>query len=118
MVRLFSYGTLQQVNVQLDTFGRRLLGQRDTLVGYFVSDVKIRDPDVIKSSGKDVHPILKYTGLPSDMVEGTIFEITEQELRDADEYEVDEYIRVYEKFESDTCAWVYVCAQTNQLKNK
>ena len=34
MPLLFSYGTLQQDDVQRATFGRLLTGQRDTLPGY------------------------------------------------------------------------------------
>ena len=34
MPLLFSYGTLQREDVQLTTFGRRLSGTRDELVGY------------------------------------------------------------------------------------
>lgn len=35
MEKLFSYGTLQLEQVQLDTFGRLLEGQADTLQGYY-----------------------------------------------------------------------------------
>ncbi len=31
---LFSYGTLQSESVQLETFGRKLEGEPDTLPGY------------------------------------------------------------------------------------
>ena len=34
---LFSYGTLQSVAVQLATFGRRLAGKADRLIGYRVT---------------------------------------------------------------------------------
>jgi hypothetical protein len=34
MPLLFSYGTLQEEKVQLSTFGRRLGGQRDELLGF------------------------------------------------------------------------------------
>ncbi len=34
MPLLFSYGTLQQEDVQLSTFGRLLQGQRDELLGF------------------------------------------------------------------------------------
>ena len=44
MPRLFSYGTLQEERVQLSTFGRRLEGHRDELVGFERSTVKITDP--------------------------------------------------------------------------
>lgn len=57
---LFSYGTLQQTNVQLATFGRELTGVSDSLVGYEQSLVAIADPEVVRASGKTHHPIIKY----------------------------------------------------------
>ncbi|WP_448567331.1 gamma-glutamylcyclotransferase family protein [Thalassotalea ganghwensis] len=116
MEKLFSYGTLQMENVQHETFGRRLSGQKDALVGYVLSEIKINDPSVIATSGTDIHPILKFTGNESDIVEGTVFEITPQELAQADEYEVKEYIRVLGRFTSGTNAWAYVCAATELAK--
>ena len=43
MELLFSYGTLQQENVQLANFGRRLKGVSDTLVNYKIDKIKITD---------------------------------------------------------------------------
>jgi len=94
MEKLFSYGTLQLRPVQIETFGRILTGEKDTLMGYAPSEVKIKDKDVINTSGTDIHPILKYSGNDEDRVEGTVFEITAAELAEADEYEVEEYLRV------------------------
>ncbi len=110
MERLFSYGTLQLSSVQEETFGRLLQGEPDVLVGYKVSDIKIKDKEVLRKSGKEFHPILKATGKSSDRVEGTIFEITAQELAQADEYEVEEYARIEAEFESGLKAWAYVDA--------
>jgi len=106
--KLFSYGTLQLKNVQQETFGRLLTGSKDTLTGYVLADVKIKDPSVIATSGTDIHPILKATHMRDDEVEGTIFEVTPEELARADEYEVEEYTRVAAEFKSGTIAWVYV----------
>lgn len=114
MEKLFSYGTLQLENVQRETFGRILNGMQDTLLGYVLGEVKIRDPAVIKKSGKDIHPILKYTGDPKDGVAGMVFEITQAELEQADDYEVAEYARVKAVFESGQEAWVY--ADATQLR--
>lgn len=108
MNNLFSYGTLQMEQVQLDTFGRRLKGKKDVLRKYIIKDLKITDPDVIKSSGTDIHPILEYTGNQNDFVEGTIYEISDEELELADSYEVDDYQRRLLTFESGTKAWVYL----------
>jgi hypothetical protein len=108
MEKLFSYGTLQYPQVQLDTFGRLLEGQPATLTGYVVGEVEITDEAVLKSSGQRFHPALLKTGNESDSVSGTIYLITEQELAQADNYEVDDYQRIAEKFLCHTNAWVYV----------
>ncbi|GGA43659.1 gamma-glutamylcyclotransferase family protein [Dyella nitratireducens] len=111
MPKLFSYGTLQQENVQLATFGRRLAGHRDQLIGFVQTDIKIEDPDVIKASGKTHHPMLVSTNRPDDCVNGTVFDITETELAQADEYEVDDYKRIAVTLVSGLQAWVYVDAR-------
>ena len=108
MEKLFSYGTLQLTQVQLDTFGRLLEGQADTLKGYVVGEVEITDAAVLKSSGQRFHPALIKTGFVTDTVTGTIFTITEQELANADSYEVDDYVRIEESFSTGCNAWVYV----------
>jgi hypothetical protein len=41
--KLFSYGTLQYDTVQQKKFGRLLAGHPDALVGFQLSEVKIRD---------------------------------------------------------------------------
>ncbi|PZQ62336.1 MAG: UDP-N-acetylmuramate--alanine ligase [Phenylobacterium zucineum] len=109
-VRLFSYGTLQQENVQLETFGRRLEGRPDALPGYRREMLRITDPTVIAASGADHHPIVVETGDPADSVAGTVFGITEAELAAADTYEVDDYRRVAVRLLSGVEAWVYVQA--------
>jgi gamma-glutamylcyclotransferase (GGCT)/AIG2-like uncharacterized protein YtfP len=106
--RLFSYGTLQQENVQLATFGRRLAGTPDALVGFAVQSVEIRDPQVIAASGKTHHPVVVRSGRAEDRVAGTLFEITPAELASADAYEVYEYERVEAELASGKHAWVYV----------
>ncbi|TMP26114.1 UDP-N-acetylmuramate--alanine ligase [Pseudoalteromonas rubra] len=111
MEALFSYGTLQQTQVQLDTFGRLLNGQADALVGYRVGLVKITDPDVLKSSGKEHHPILIYTADEADQVEGTVFAISEQELLRADSYEVDDYVRQKAVLKSGESCWIYAASE-------
>ncbi len=108
---LFSYGTLQQREVQLATFGRELHGTADQLVGFHQSMVKIDDPDVIKTSGKSHHPIVKQTDLLENRVAGTVFEVTEEELAHADEYEVSDYKRISAPLSSGRTAWVYVDAR-------
>ena len=52
MQRLFSYGTLQQKNVQLANFGRELKGQPDKLPKYRVDKILITDKRVLRESGQ------------------------------------------------------------------
>lgn len=110
MVRLFSYGTLQQENVQLATFGRRLEGAADALPGYASFLLEITDPQVLATSGERFHPIVRETKNPVDSVPGTVFVISEAELAAADEYEVSDYRRVLVRLTSGLDAWVYVKA--------
>lgn len=111
MPYLFSYGTLQQPEVQDYTFGRRPDGQRDELIGYRMSCVEIGDPEVVAASGKAHHPIILLTGETSDCVRGTVFHITEGELADVDRYESDAYERVAAELVSGIVAWVFVDAR-------
>lgn len=105
---LFSYGTLQLKNVQMETYGRTLKGNDDTLIGYRLENLQIKDKSVLEKSNKEFHPIAIKTNVNEDCVEGKIFEITTQELFETDAYEVDDYKRVCETFKSGTKAWVYV----------
>jgi gamma-glutamylcyclotransferase (GGCT)/AIG2-like uncharacterized protein YtfP len=111
MPKLFSYGTLQQENVQFATFGRRLTGVSDALVGYRQSMVAIDDSEVVRTSGKTHHPIVAFTGKSEDRVPGALFEITDAELAHADAYEVAAYVRVKAPLASGAQAWVYVDAR-------
>jgi hypothetical protein len=53
---LFTYGTLQHAEVQLDTFGRLVAGEPDALPGYTIDYVEIEDQRVVDVSGLSVHP--------------------------------------------------------------
>ena len=110
MPLLFSYGTLQQDGVQIATFGRRLEGRPEELVGYAQEMIAIDNADVVATSGKTHHPIVVHSGRREDRVAGAVFEITDAELDRADAYEVDAYRRVLAPLASGTRAWVYVDA--------
>jgi hypothetical protein len=105
---LFTYGTLQQPDVQLDTFGRHVASEPDLLPGYRIDHAEIEDPRVVALSGLAVHPILRATGSPLDKVGGSVLAITEDELEAADEYEVALYRRIAVSLASGRTAWVYV----------
>ena len=105
---LFAYGTLQTLEVQLSTFGRKLDGQPDALVGYQLTIARIDDPDFVRTSGTADHRNLMYTGNPSDVVEGTVFNLTTSELDRADAYEPADYRRTLVQLRSGLNAWVYL----------
>jgi gamma-glutamylcyclotransferase (GGCT)/AIG2-like uncharacterized protein YtfP len=107
---LFSYGTLQQPEVQRATFGRELTGHRDAIVGYDLDFVTITDPHGVASSGSDRHPVLRPSDRADAHVDGTVFAISETDLAAADEYEVDDYRRIEVPLRSGAMAWVYVFA--------
>lgn len=106
--RLFSYGTLQQEDVQRATFGRLLEGEADALVGFARRELEITDADVLAKSGKRFHAIAVRTGDPADRIAGTVFLVMPEELSAADAYEVAEYERVSVTLASGLVAWVYV----------
>lgn len=119
--KLFSYGTLQYEAVQLTNFGRKLEGTIDTLSKFELSELKITDADVIATSGEDVHPIVVYTGEDTDKVQGMVFDVSSEELKQADSYEVSDYKRIKVKLDSGVFAWVYVhvmntCDEFEQVK--
>jgi gamma-glutamylcyclotransferase (GGCT)/AIG2-like uncharacterized protein YtfP len=106
---LFSYGTLQQDDVQVSTFGRLLRGQADELVGFEQSSVRIDAPVVLAGTGKTHHANVIFNGRSESRVSGTVFEVTADELAAADEYERrDSYGRVATRLASGKHAWVYV----------
>jgi gamma-glutamylcyclotransferase (GGCT)/AIG2-like uncharacterized protein YtfP len=107
-VRLFAYGTLQQREVQLATYGRPLDGTPDVLAGYRLEPLTITDPEVVRLSGKAVHSIARESGDSGDRIAGAVFALTEAELEATDQYEVDVYARVEVTLESGSRAFVYV----------
>ena len=108
---LFSYGTLQHEDVQLETFGRKLEGQPDALPGYKLVMITISDEAFVIKSGTANHRSLEFTGNSSDVVEGTILHITQNELEQADAYEPEGYKRVRVQLRSGASAWIFVYKQ-------
>ena len=93
---LFSYGTLQDHEVQVSTFGRSLKGERDALPRY----CQITFGPYLN---------VQFTGHQSDSVEGTRFEVTSAELEEADIYEATaDYNRIQVHLKSGRLAWVYL----------
>lgn len=105
MELLFSYGTLQKDDVQLKLFGRLLKGDHDVLNGYQLSSIEIKDPQFL-AGGEDK---IQLTVIPSpgDHIKGMVFEISKQELLQADSYEPENYKRIEVMLASGKKAWIY-----------
>jgi gamma-glutamylcyclotransferase (GGCT)/AIG2-like uncharacterized protein YtfP len=109
MPLIFSYGSLQQEDVQLSTFGRRLDGRRDALVAFEQSSVAIDDPSVVATLGKTHHANVVFNGNDASRVAGMAFEISDAELASVDAYEAPfAYGRIAVMLASGRTAWVYV----------
>jgi hypothetical protein len=111
MPLLFSYGTLQQADVQQATFGRLLQGQPDELVGFERSLLRIEDPEFVAASGQADHAVVRFTGRDDSRVLGTVFELSDGELASADAYEPAGYERIATVLASGREAWVYAAAR-------
>jgi gamma-glutamylcyclotransferase (GGCT)/AIG2-like uncharacterized protein YtfP len=110
-VLLFSYGTLQDKNVQIANFGRELKGREDTLPGYTRRLAPILDPNVAASTGESHYANVEPSSSPEDAVVGTVFEVTDEDLIAADKYEEPaEYRRISVTLRSGDQAWMYVRA--------
>ena len=105
---LFTYGTLQLEEVQLTTFGRKLEGRRDALIGYRLAMITIEDEEFVAKSGTAEHRNLQFTGNESDSVEGTVFSLTMEELEKSDAYEPEGYERVLVQLKSGANVWIYL----------
>ncbi len=109
---LFSYGTLQKQQVQQALFGRTLQGWKDVLEGYKISTIEITD-EAFLAKGEERHQkTLTASHNPNDVVQGSAFEITEEELLTADTYEPANYHRLNVSLRSGKKAWIYLASPT------
>src|SRR5215211_2425273 len=108
---LFSYGTLQKEKVQTELFGRILQGSGDVLRGYRAATIEIKDESFLSKGEQEYQLIAINSKDKNDSIKGTVFELTEEELFLADEYEPDGYKRVKIVLESGKEAWVYVAVE-------
>jgi len=104
---LFSYGTLQKDNVQLELFGRLLKSSKDTLKGYRVSPIEIKDEIFLSKTGQPNQLIAIISNNENDAIEGSVLEVSREELLLSDTYEPGDYQRIQVELESGKKAWIY-----------
>jgi gamma-glutamylcyclotransferase (GGCT)/AIG2-like uncharacterized protein YtfP len=95
---LFTYGTLQQENIQLTVFSRTLSGFNDVLMGYKLSDEKV----------VGVYPVMHRSEEPTDLVNGRVYMCSNKEILEADKYEGPAYKRIKVVLNSGKTAWAYI----------
>ena len=110
--QLFSYGTLQKKEVQINLFGRILRGEADMLSGYKVCTIEIRDESFLSKGEGKYQQTLVTSKDKNDHIKGTVFEITEEELLLADKYEPENYTRIRVVLDSGKEAWIYTVVET------
>ena len=104
---LFSYGTLQKKNVQLELFGRLLNSAKDSLKGYKLSSIEIKDELFLSKGEQKFQLIAIPSNEKNDIIEGTVLEISKEELLQADKYEPYDYKRIEVALESGKKSWIY-----------
>ena len=102
MEQLFAYGTLKKKDVQETVFGKILNGTPETLVGYVINEIHIEE-----EFGVEKYPIITPTHNLEDRISGILYELTEQQLQQADTYEGLHYKRIQVQLQSNQIAWVY-----------
>ena len=96
--QLFTYGTLQNEEVQQAVFRRKLVGDFDALPGYQLATELV--------AGR--YPLIERGHDDMTKVRGMVFEVSGEELRMADAYEGGAYKRIKVTLDSGKPAWVFV----------
>lgn len=89
-------------------FGRLLVGAKDILKGYKLTAIEVTDELFLAKGEEKNQQTLISTNDNKDVIEGMVFEISEEELLISDSYEPAGYKRIRVKLELGKKAWVYI----------
>lgn len=89
MPLLFTYGTLQNNNIQRQLFGKEIHGTKDFLRCYKLETIKIPKNHPLA----ETYFIARYTGNQNDKIDGTVYKLDNNELVITDKYEGSSYQR-------------------------
>jgi len=103
MEQIFSYGTLQSKEIQMQVFNKLLTGTPDQLPGYQLKDLKIEE-----EFGMTDYFVAIPSENPSDEIDGIVFTISSEDLAKADLFESNAYKRIEITLKSGITAWVYI----------
>jgi gamma-glutamylcyclotransferase (GGCT)/AIG2-like uncharacterized protein YtfP len=103
MEQIFSYGTLQSKEIQMQVFNKLLTGTPDQLPGY-----KLKDLQIEEEFGIEDYFVATPSENPSDAVDGIVYSISSADLAKADQFESNAYKRVEITLKSGVVAWIYI----------
>lgn len=103
MEQIFSYGTLQSKEIQMQVFNKLLTGTPDQLTGY-----KLKDLQIEEEFGIEDYFVATPSENPSDAVDGIVYSISSADLAKADQFESNAYKRVQITLKSGVVAWIYI----------
>ena len=103
MEQLFSYGTLQSKEIQMQVFNKLLTGTEDQLAGY-----KLKELQIEEEFGMEDYFVAMPSENPLDAVQGIAFAISTDDLTKADQFESNAYKRIQITLKSGTIAWIYI----------
>ncbi|MEM8999475.1 MAG: gamma-glutamylcyclotransferase family protein [Bacteroidota bacterium] len=95
---LFTYGTLQNRQVQQYVFGRILKGIPDHITGY----------KYLENAIYQRYPLVQRSNNMKHTVKGMVYELSKSDLLRCDVYETSAYKREKVILQSGTVAWVYI----------
>ncbi|MBK7820668.1 MAG: gamma-glutamylcyclotransferase [Tessaracoccus sp.] len=104
--QLFSYGSFTQTNVHRRVYGRRLVGQLDSLPGYKLQLVAVPS-DQTEVLGITTQPVA-VKGTDDDIVAGKRYTVNESELAAVDAVNERLFRREWVELTSGESAWVFV----------
>lgn len=105
---LFSYDTLRSQDLQLQHYGRKLEGIEDTLSGYTLKDSTVNGVSMNRNSNTNSPQIAIKSQEKNGKIEGMVFEMTGEELVEADKMAAPNSIRILATTDAGVEVWVYV----------
>ncbi|MCM4155178.1 gamma-glutamylcyclotransferase family protein [Gramella sp. AN32] len=103
MPKLFAYGTLQDEKLQQKLFGKILKGKPAILKGYHLGKITIP-----RNETGSIYPAIRISENDTDKVFGYVYDISDDEMEIATDYEGDDYNLVEATLECGTKAKVFI----------
>ena len=92
----------------MELYGHLLPGNKDILNGYKAETIQIADASFLSKGEGKYQRTLIASGNIHDEIEGTVLELTDEELALTDKYEPENYKRTKITLRSGKEAWIYL----------